>query len=363
MADRQTYGHSDIERYLQHKMTQQEMYNFEKALMNDPFLADALEGYSRSDAALAGRHLSDIESRLSGRKEKVKVVVMPLQKTGWWKIAAVVLAVASGGIFTYSLLTTNTVEKNVAQRMSPAKATEMASGTDSIEPVEKPLAQVEVLPKKELLKSKRTTSPVIRQPKTSPGATGQSEELKAGTATSSLIEKNEGSAALMDKNADLAAAAEVRANADTRKQILEARRSTSPALAEDPVKGKAVDTSDKSLRSKAVVPEFNPKKVKSGVKHLREKTANGAEPVGGWENFERYVNERIDSLKLSDSDTLNSKNIELQFSIDEQGRPADINILQNLDSLTTAQVIQILINGPDWKSKRRGKKVKVIIGF
>src|SRR4028119_203424 len=113
MADMQTYGHRDIQRYLQHKMTQQEMHNFEKALMNDPFLADAFEGYSLSDAALAGKHLSDIESQLNGRKEKVKVVAMPVQKTGWWKVAAVVLTVATGGILTYSLLTTNTIEKNV----------------------------------------------------------------------------------------------------------------------------------------------------------------------------------------------------------------------------------------------------------
>src|SRR5215210_1130391 len=199
MADIQTYGHSDIQRYLQHKMTPQEMHNFEKALMNDSFLADALEGYLLSDAALAGKHLSDIESQLNGRKEKVKVVAMPVQKTGWWRVAAFVVTVVTGGILTYSLLTKNTIEKNVAQKMTPAQATEMASKTDSIGPVEKPLAQVEVLPKKELLKRKRNSSPVIREPKISQGATMQSEELKADTATS-IMEKNEGSSALMDRN-------------------------------------------------------------------------------------------------------------------------------------------------------------------
>lgn len=360
MADMQTFGHSDIQRYLQHKMTQQEMHIFEKALMNDPFLADALEGYSSGNAAVAGTHLSDIESQLNGRKEEVKVVAMPVQKTVWWKVAAVVLAVTTGGILTYSLLTKNT-EKNVAQQMTPAEAKEMASRTDSIEPAEKPLAQVEVLPKKELLKNKRNISPVIHQPKLSPGATMQSEELKAGTATSLTMEKNEGSSAFMDRNTDVASTIEVRANSDTQKQIIEARRSASPALADDQFKDKSVDTNNKTLGSEAVVPELRSKKAK-WVKRLREKTANGAEPRGGWENFEQYLNEQIDSLREGNTDTL-YKNIELEFSIDEQGRPANIKVLQKPDNLTTARTVEILINGPEWKSKRKGKKVKVIISF
>ena len=362
MADMQTYGHSDIQRYLQHKMTQQEMHNFEKALMNDPFLADAFEGYSLSDAYLTGKHLSDIESQLNSPKEKVKVVAMPVKKTGWWKVAAVVFAVATGGILTYSLLTTNTIEKNVAQTTTPVK--EMASKTDSIGPVEKPLAQVEVLPKKELLKSKRNTSPVIREPKISQGATMQSEELKADTATRAIMEKNEGSSAFVDRNADVAVTSKVPANADPQEQIIEAGRSaSSPALAEAQFNGKVVDTNNKALRSDAVESQVDATKTKSNLKHLKEKKANGAEPIGGWKSFERYINEQVDSLKATNTDTLYSKNVELEFSIDEQGHPANIIVLQKPDSLTAAHAVQILKNGPKWKSKKKEKKVNVIILF
>lgn len=38
MAETQTYSRTEIQRYLQHKMSAQEMYEFEKTLMNDPFL-------------------------------------------------------------------------------------------------------------------------------------------------------------------------------------------------------------------------------------------------------------------------------------------------------------------------------------
>ena len=48
MAETQPYGHLEIQRYLQHSMSPQEMHEFEKALMNDPFLADALEGFRQA---------------------------------------------------------------------------------------------------------------------------------------------------------------------------------------------------------------------------------------------------------------------------------------------------------------------------
>ncbi|MEJ7681368.1 MAG: hypothetical protein WKG06_26660 [Segetibacter sp.] len=57
------------------------------------------------------------------------------------------------------------IEKDVAQQMAPAEAAEMTPKTDSIGPVEKPLAQVQVLPKKELFNKRRTASPIIQEEK------------------------------------------------------------------------------------------------------------------------------------------------------------------------------------------------------
>src|SRR5205085_12618246 len=101
MADLQTYGYVDILRYLQHRMSPQEMHDFEKALMDDPFLSDALEGFSTGTSAIADRHLAEIEIELRGEKADAKVVEMPKQKKVWWKVAVVVLAVATAGILTY----------------------------------------------------------------------------------------------------------------------------------------------------------------------------------------------------------------------------------------------------------------------
>ena len=58
MADTTNYTHFDISRYLNHEMTKTEMHDFEKAMMEDPFLADAFEGYEKSDADVATIHLA-----------------------------------------------------------------------------------------------------------------------------------------------------------------------------------------------------------------------------------------------------------------------------------------------------------------
>src|SRR5215218_1692118 len=104
MADTQTYGQNEIQRYLQHKMTPQEMHDFEKALMDDPFLADAVEGYKSADNLLSQKHLVEIQTELIAGNEDAKLVLLPRQKTGWWKVAAVVVALAIGGVLTYSLV-------------------------------------------------------------------------------------------------------------------------------------------------------------------------------------------------------------------------------------------------------------------
>src|SRR4051812_49026369 len=115
MADTQQYGHQEILRYLQQQMSSQEMHDFEKALMDDPFLADALEGFVASNKELAGKHLLQIERELTGSNEKARVVPMPGRKNGWWKVAAIILIVSSVTILTFSLLKNSDASKNIAQ--------------------------------------------------------------------------------------------------------------------------------------------------------------------------------------------------------------------------------------------------------
>ena len=53
------YTFEDIQRYLQGKMSAAEMHDIEKSALQDPFLADAIEGYKEVDENEALKHLNE----------------------------------------------------------------------------------------------------------------------------------------------------------------------------------------------------------------------------------------------------------------------------------------------------------------
>ena len=137
MGDPFTYNQQDIQRYLQKQMSAQEMHAFEKALMDDPFLADALEGYATANASVSEKHLAEIEKSIRGEKEDAKIVPMTVNKMQWSRIAAIFLVVMSGSILTYYLFNTQSIENNAVKEMAAAgNSFPSAVAQDSFKPQE-----------------------------------------------------------------------------------------------------------------------------------------------------------------------------------------------------------------------------------
>jgi hypothetical protein len=138
MADTHAYNHTDITRYLQRTMSPQEMHDFEKALMDDPFLADALEGYSNADETVAERHLSEIE---------------------WWRIAAIVVVIAFGGLLIFALNGKDEVTNTRLVTSTPAA--EIIQKQDTIGPIQNPIAATDRLPQKKAFIKKMPSPPLL----------------------------------------------------------------------------------------------------------------------------------------------------------------------------------------------------------
>lgn len=121
MADQNihiNYSVTDIERYLQGQMSAKEMHDMERAALQDPFLADAIEGYSEAPFEQSHQHLNDITALLHAEKNDAKIVVMPVKKFNWLSVAASVILIAGVGSVSWYLfsLNSNTAnEKNIAQ--------------------------------------------------------------------------------------------------------------------------------------------------------------------------------------------------------------------------------------------------------
>lgn len=91
MNERSTYGDfnsNDIKRYLSGMMKPEEMHRIETAALEDPLLADAIEGYELQQDIDHTTHHLDLQRRLAERVDAV-------EKTSfnWWRIAAIFILV------------------------------------------------------------------------------------------------------------------------------------------------------------------------------------------------------------------------------------------------------------------------------
>ena len=94
MNETKTYTAKDIERYHNGEMSPAEMHLLEKAAMDDPLLADALEGYSFTKTASAD--LQSLQNRLQQRISKDKKRSLFIMGHHWLKIAALFIVIAGG---------------------------------------------------------------------------------------------------------------------------------------------------------------------------------------------------------------------------------------------------------------------------
>ncbi|HQV56087.1 MAG TPA: hypothetical protein PLX17_11255, partial [Chitinophagaceae bacterium] len=102
---------ADIEKYHKGLLSAKEMHDLEKAAMDDPFLADALEGYAIAGVNVA-TDIAELKGRLAQKtmpegRQAASAKVIPLQTTErknnfrLLKVAAMLLFVAGAAFAVY----------------------------------------------------------------------------------------------------------------------------------------------------------------------------------------------------------------------------------------------------------------------
>jgi hypothetical protein len=119
----------DIEKYHKGLLSSKERHELEKAALDDPFLADALEGYAMQQINLEA-DFAGLKRRLEAKTEGAKVIPLAASKKRlpWLRIAAMLILIAGAGLLSYQLLN-NKSQNKVAVNKQPA--TEKAKVTDS----------------------------------------------------------------------------------------------------------------------------------------------------------------------------------------------------------------------------------------
>ena len=115
------YSAADIERYHKGQLGPEEMNAMEKAALDDPFLADAMEGY-KHEAVSPGADISFLQNKLKQRIAGTKVVELKSNSIlGWWKAAASIIIIIGAGILVYQFAInkgTNNVAKVQEQKQN-----------------------------------------------------------------------------------------------------------------------------------------------------------------------------------------------------------------------------------------------------
>jgi hypothetical protein len=307
MAIKLTYNHEEIGRYLQKQMSPAEMHAFEKAMMSDPFLADALEGYWESDATLANQHLSEIREAINPKKEEGRVVDFN-SSAKWLRIAAIFLVLVGAALITYKILN------------KPGEGTELAKTNeqpilpaDTISATDESLAQQGVpgTPRK----------PGNENPVITPPSLTEREVFTTESAAPLAMKKSSNdstSMALLDTS--------VQADATSVGNVAEAK-------------------APKDLAARSMATQSAP-----------------AQPRDGWVKFQAYVDKEVSLAKEKNSAYSGSK-VELEFSVDNVGNVADIKVLSATNTEVAKTAVEILKKSPRWTPLANNARAKIVISF
>jgi TonB family protein len=126
------YTAGDIEKYHRGELPAADMHAMEKAALDDPFLADAIEGYGIQQAEFniqsSEPDINDLKKRLAERVKEKETA--PVIKFSWWKVAAIILVVISAG-WAYIFMNSKGKEQSVAKNTEVKKEVLLPAVTDS----------------------------------------------------------------------------------------------------------------------------------------------------------------------------------------------------------------------------------------
>ncbi|MEN9497474.1 MAG: hypothetical protein RL750_373 [Bacteroidota bacterium] len=318
-----------LDRYRKGELSAQEAHELEKASLEDPLLAEAMEGFYSSSRS-SEHELNFLKSWVSDRVEESQASIRFIPKRRSFaplmRVAAVFLLVIGaswmGYIFwmdrTQPLLAdagTGDLPTNQSAPVRESGAsrpiqTDLSSMPPSV-PIEKggvvaTVDQVKEEPKKAVdsppVADKEQPVVAVQQADVVSVAPAQPEqEVMADKATRNLAEARQAEAVV--------------------------RTNTAKQLAADGFK-----------------------------------TVDSPTPAVGWTSFESYL-ERNSQSAPTPSNTLTAHLVELSFEVGKDGRPTDIKVERSAGSFYDDKAIELLKKGPGWIPGKSGKRAELQVRF
>lgn len=311
-------------------MTSAEMHAFEKQMLSDPFLADAVEGYREQWQDIRAKEdLIQLEEKIQKRNNnKTKVIVGGFRQ--WMSIAALLVVLLSSAVVLFRIFSTVPETNKVA-------ATEKEQ-TLPTEPGNKIIPETKVDSQTVAVNENVNTERIKTKPavsvKTVPSKTAANEDLPATSPDTTSM-----------------------ASAEQKLPAKISGAATQPAVAPEspPV---AVQIEETRERDEALVSKKE--RAKANVMIAQPATAmkEKATPVSGWTEYTNYINEHKKTPSEISAKDQNRFTVEVSFYVDTDGSLSNFKIEKSTCQPCNTEAIRLIKEGPDWKTNT-GKKERV----
>jgi len=371
-----SFGAADIERYYKGEMSAAERHALEKAALDDPFLADALEGYSFTPTPVAD--VDYIREKLESKLQKRKVFFLS-KNNSWLRIAALFLVLAGSGWFLYrsDVFHKKEIAKASSQEHSDATVnktvadTNQSSDQQSSVATETPKVETSTTTALSNRKEKKKT-PVQKE-------INQEEVNSIAAASPAQIETSRTENAsggrsikVTPENNDIALSAKAAAgNARMSPQNKNDISNATPDSVSASMAMKGAEVSNDTIKNVNVVMQPSKEEVNEvvvvGLGARKRAAARPSpkfeelEPAEGWNSFNDYIASHLKEPEEAKEKTF-SGDVELSFEVNQEGQPTNIKVEKSLCSTCDEEAIRLLKEGPKWK-KKKDKKGKVTIHF
>ncbi len=394
MSDEPKYNSftaADIERYYNGQMIAAERHALEKAALDDPFLADALEGYAFTTTPVAD--VKAIKERLEEKVPKRGVVPFLPKTYKWLQIAALFLVLAGAGwyLYRYSFNSKREIALSKPSRQKQKETVTNNRIADSLNAptMETPTSTEEVTvtqtavssredkssQKKQVFKATTgnktehdqvASAPVINQsaPSTNNNAlqtdVNENRNLAKGTlANSNKDASYNATTSARINNSKPSIENNVVKSADSSSGLVAAQgRMQGVSASHDTVHVDVVMQQSKEMNEVEVVGFGAKKKAEAAPPSARFEEL---EPAEGWSNFNDYVAQNLKEPQEIKEKKV-SGDVELSFDVNKEGEAVNIKVEKSLCSTCDEEAIRLLKEGPKWK-KKKAKKGKIAIRF
>jgi hypothetical protein len=384
------YALTDIEQYLQGKLSPAEMHALEKIALSDPFLSDAIEGFRSSDMDTAKNDLLAIQERILQEKKSTRIIP-------WMRIAAIFILLAGVGGFGWYLLNNNAENKELAQQNPLRK---IADTITIPAPAQQPATEnrlPEAVPP--VVPGKKAGDLAVRSENQKKATEAEAELAMLRSKTTAARSADQAAAnretltALDDKAIlpEPVAAANAGITRVGNLSVLTVSGSISAGTLSGPVPETALNSitslgnlsnltvtgtvpagaiTTRNDLSEVVVTGYRTKSEKrllgASVQQQKSEEISEVSPVNGWPAFKNYLTEKTSTPRSRDIGGKLSGMIEAELNLNRRGKVIDVTILSTFNTSLNELLIRLIKDGPDWllangKPARGKQKISITL--